>query len=91
MDKEKTFDFDGVTIDYKQLGTISIDELAQAVYADIQSLKDIYNVQYVTAPRLKLPVTNEYGDKLKVRRPGGGRVFRLDTHHYRPACKDYEL
>jgi hypothetical protein len=85
------FEPDGLTISYKELGTISIDELAHALLEDIQALKDIYNVQYVKAPRLKLLVTNEYGEEIKVRRPGGGRIYYMDTHHYRPACKDYDL
>ncbi len=80
-----------VFIDYKELGTISIDELAQALYTDIQALKDIYNVKYVTAPRIKLPITNEYGDQRLIRHPEGHFINRMDTHHYRPACKDYEL
>jgi len=81
-----------IYIDYSQLGTISIDELAQAVYTDVKALKDIYHVNYVTGPRLKIPVTNEYGDEVVVSRPGGGGyVSRMDTHHYRPACKDYDL
>jgi hypothetical protein len=81
----------GLTIDYKLLGTISIDELAHAVWEDLQTLKDIYNIRYVRPTRLKLHVTDEYGDEIKVRRPGGGYVRYLRTHHYRPACKDYEL
>ncbi|MDR6303419.1 hypothetical protein GGQ85_001109 [Nitrobacter vulgaris] len=85
------FDPDGLTISYKELGTISLDELKQAILADLAALKDIYNVQYVNAPRLKIFVTNEYGEKIRVRRPGGGCVYYMDTHHYRPACKDYEL
>lgn len=85
------FDPDGLTISYKELGTISIDEFKQAILADLAALKDIYNVHYLTAPRLKLFVTNEYGEKIRVRRPGGSSVYYMDTHHYRPACKDYEL
>jgi hypothetical protein len=46
------FDPDGLTISYKELGTISIDELAHAVVADILALKEIYNVRYVTVKRL---------------------------------------
>lgn len=85
------FEPQGLTISYKELGTISIDELAHAVLEDIQALKDIYNVQYVKASRMKLLVTNEYGEVIRVCRPGGGRIHFMDTHHYRPACKDYEL
>lgn len=85
------FEPQGLTISYRELGTISIDELAHALLEDIHALKDIYNVRYVKAPRLKFLVTNEYGEQVRVRRPGGGSVFFLDTHHYRPACKDYDL
>jgi hypothetical protein len=92
MEKNKgAFEPSGLTLEYKLLGTISIDELAHAVWEDIQTLKDLYNVRYVKGPRLKLFVTDEYGEQLKVRRPGGGYVYYLHTHHYRPACKDYEL
>ena len=86
-----SFEPHGLLISYKQLGTISIEELAHAIMEDIGALKDIYNVRYVTAPRLKIFVTNEYGEELSVRRLGGGRIYYMDTHHYRPACKDYDL
>lgn len=85
------FEPNGLTIIYRELGTINIDELAHAVWEDIQVLKDIYNVRYVKAPRLKIFVTDEHGDALRVRRPGGGTIHYLYTHHYRPACKDYDL
>lgn len=78
-------------IAYKELGTINIDELAHALIEDIHALKDIYNVRYVKNARLRLCVTNEYGEELKVRRPAGGTIRYMDTHHYRPACKDYGL
>jgi hypothetical protein len=81
----------GLVIEYRELGTISIDELAHAVFEDIQALKEIYNVHYVKGARLRLPITNEYGENLTVTRPSGGRIFRMDTHHFRPACKDYDL
>jgi hypothetical protein len=88
---EQTLEPNGLTISYNELGTISIDELAHAIWEDIQVLKDLYNVQYVKAPRLKLFFTNEYGEAVRLRRPGGGRIHYMDTHHYRPACKDYGL
>jgi len=82
----------GLTINYKELGTISIDELAQAIFADIHALKDGYNVRFVKGARLKLLVTNEYGEEVRVPRiGGGGTIHYMDTHHYRPACKDYDL
>ena len=92
MSKDKgSFEPRGLTIAYKALGTISIDELAHAIVEDIQALKDIYHVSYVKGSRIKLFVTNEYGEEMKVRRPTGGTIHFMDTHHYRPACKDYEL
>jgi hypothetical protein len=92
MEKGKgSFEPKGLTIDYKGLGTISIDELAHAIVADIQALKDIYNIQYVRAPRLRLYATNEYGERVTFRRPAGGTIRYMDTHHFRPSCKDYDL
>jgi hypothetical protein len=81
----------GLTISYNELGVVNIDELAHAILEDIQALKDIYNVRFVNGTRLRLLVTNEYGEELRVIRPSGGRIFYMDTHHYRPACKDYDL
>jgi hypothetical protein len=84
MSKKKgSFDPKGLTVDYQQLGTISVEELAHAIVADLTALKEIYNIHYVSAPRLRLTPTNEYGEEV--------RVFRIDTHHYRPSCIDYEL
>lgn len=90
-DRNKTFELGGLTISYRGLGTISVEEFLHAVAEDIHALKGIYHVCYVTAPRIKLLVTNEYGEPIKVRRPTGGKIVFMDTHHYRPACKDYEL
>jgi len=81
----------GFIVEYRRLGTISIDELKQAIFADLEALKDIYGARYVTAPMLKLFPTNEYGEDCTLRKPGGTPLFRLDTHHYQPACKDYDL
>ena len=92
MSKKKgSFEPRGLTIDYKALGTISIDELAHAIIEDIQALKELYNVRYVKGPRLRLYVTNEYGEPVSVHRPAGGTIQYMDTHHYRPSCKDYDL
>lgn len=89
--KRGSFEPDGLTIDYKALGTISIDELAHALIEDIQALKDIYNIQYVRRPRLRFLPTDEYGGEITVRRPAGGTIRYMDTHHNRPACKDCDL
>ena len=81
-----------VTIDYKNLGTVSLEELKQAIWEDIEMLRDEFGVAYVNSVQLVVPATNEYGDPVKVRRiSNGATVTRLDTHHYRPACLDYKL
>ena len=81
-----------VEIDYKNLGTIAIDELKQAIWEDIQMLKEQFGVSYVTGVKLMVPATNEFGDPLLVKRLStGAPVRRLDTHHYHPACLDYKL
>jgi hypothetical protein len=81
-----------LVIDYRTIGTVSLDELKQAFWEDIEALKDHFGVAYVTNTKLILPVTNEFGDPLLVKRLATGAVVsRLDTHHYRPACIDYKL
>lgn len=85
------FEPHGLTIGYKELGTISIEEMTDALIEDMKALRDIYNVRYVTGSRLRLYVTNEYGESRKVMRPGGGTARYLDTHHFRPSCLDYDL
>ena len=81
----------GIVIDYDVLETISIDEFLHAFIADIKTLKDIHNVRFVTASRLRIYPTDEHGDEVALYRPGGTRVFKLYPAHYRPACKEYEL
>lgn len=81
----------GLLIEYRQLGTVSIDEFRDAIIEDINALKEHYNVQYITGARLRLPVTNEYGDRMEVRYQQGRKVYRIDTHHFRPSCMDYDL
>jgi hypothetical protein len=81
-----------LVIDYRTIGTISLAELQQAFWEDIGALKEHFGVEYVTNTKLILPVTNEFGDPLLVKRLAtGAPVSRLDTHHYRPACLDYKL
>lgn len=87
----KKFKVRGFVIEYRMLGTISIDELKQAIFADLEALKDIYGARYVTAPRIKIFPTNEYGEDCPLFRPDGGHLVRIDTHHFRPSCRDYEL
>jgi hypothetical protein len=83
---------DPVEIDYKSLGTIAIDELKQAIWEDIEALKDQFGVSYVAGVKLVVPATNEFGDPVVVKRLAtGATVKRLDTHHYHPACLDYKL
>ena len=78
-------------IGYEELGTIPIKELRDALIEDMHSIREIYNIQYVTSGRLIIPVTNEYGEAIRVRRPTGGFIDYIDTHHFRPACRDYDL
>lgn len=79
-------------ISYKNLGTIKLDELQQAIWEDIQMLRDEFGVGYVTDVKLMVRATNEYGDPLVVKRLSNGATVRhLDTHHYHPACLDYKL
>lgn len=85
------FEPGGLTVSYKALGTISIDELRDAVVEDMHALRDIYNIRYVKDIRIKIVATNEYGEEVRIRRPGGGPIYYMDTHHYRPSCMDYEL
>src|SRR3546814_814165 len=77
--------------DYQSIGTVSIKEFGDAFMEDIHALEDLYNIHFVTGSRLYLPVTNEYGDPMRVIHPDGRRVDRIDTHHYRPACLDYDM
>ena len=85
------FEPQGLLIAYKELGTIHIDEFAQAIMTDLHVLKENYHVQFVRTARLKLTITDEYGDELTLHRPTGGVMHFMHTAHYRPACKDYEL
>ena len=81
-----------VEIDYKPLGTISLEELKQAIWDDIEALREEFGVSFVKNVQLIVPATNEYGDPVQVRRlSNGAKVNHLDTHHYRPACLDYKL
>lgn len=81
-----------VEIDYNNLGTIALDELKQALWDDIEALKDQFGVSFVKGVKLTVPATNEFGDPVVVKRLStGATVKRLDTHHYHPACLDYKL
>jgi hypothetical protein len=74
---------DPVEIDYKSLGTIAIDELKQAIWEDIEALKEQFGVSYATGVKLVVPATNEFGDPVVIKRLAtGATVKRLDTHHY---------
>lgn len=85
------FEPEGLTIAYNILGTISIEELAHALVADIFILRDLHNIRFVRAKSLRISVTDEHGTELRVRRRGGGALHYMNTYHHRPACKDYDL
>ena len=63
---------DPVEIDYKSLGTIAIDELKQAIWEDIEALKDQFGVSYVTGVKLVATATNEFGDPVVIKRRNVG-------------------
>ncbi len=81
----------GLTVEYKVLGTITLDELFQAIRSDFQALKDLHDVQFVTGAKLRLPVTDGYGQRIQVRRGNGAPMHMMHTYHHKPACKDHEL
>lgn len=87
----RSFEPQGLTVAYNKLGTITVEELKHALIEDLNTLQDVYNVQFVRISRIKFYPTDEYGREIRVRRPGGGRVHLLDTHHLKPMCKDYDL
>lgn len=86
----KKFRDNALVIEYRGLGTISVEELAHALIEDLQCIKEEFNVRFCTNVRLRIPVTNEYGEPLKPRRECGTRVSRIDSFHYRPMCMDYD-
>ena len=74
------------------MGMMTIDELKQALWTDLQILKEEHHVKYVTAPKLKLEPTDECGERITLRgRSDGKSLYRMHTHHYRPACMDYDF
>ena len=76
----------------RTIGTIPLDELKQAIWEDIEALREEFGVSFVTGVKLVVPATNEFGDPLLMKRLStGAPVKRLDTHHYHPACLDYKL
>lgn len=88
---KEAFNQGTLTIGYRKLGTISIDELAHAIFEDIQCLKDLYKITFIQGGHLRICATNEYGEPVRLQRPEGGSVKYIDTLHYRPACRDYKL
>lgn len=81
----------GILVEYKELGTISMDELIQAIITDIHVLRDDFNAKFTTGVRLILPVTNEYGELIDLKKSNGQKISKFDTNHYRPSCLDYDM
>jgi hypothetical protein len=80
-----------LTVDYTRLGTISLDEFRQAILTDLHVLEDVHGVESITAPLLRIKVTDDYGEPHPVRSLGDGKpIYRMHTRHFRPACWDYE-
>lgn len=80
-----------ILIEYRGLGTVSMEELAHALIADLHAIRDEFNVKFCSNVRLRIPVTNEYGEPLVPRRDCGTQVSKIDSFHYRPFCLDYDL
>ena len=79
-----------LTIDYRLLGTISLAEFRQALLTDLAILEDDFHIQYMTGPRLHVPITDELGHGIAFSALTDRQRTWIETHHYRPACKDYE-
>ncbi len=92
MDKQKgTYKPPYLTVDYSLLGIMTLDEFKQALWTDLNVLKDAHNVKFVKAPTLRLEFTNEYGERAILKGLGDGKpIYRMHTRHYRPACLDYD-
>ena len=81
-----------VQIDYERLGTLSQRELIDALIDDLHMIEEDYGVKFFADAKLILWGSNEWGDPRHfIRAGGGGRMKRLDSTHYRPACMDYDL
>jgi len=80
-----------LTVDYTRLGTISLNEWRQAILTDLHVLEDLHDVQYITAPLLRIQVSDAFGEPLPVRNLGDGKpIYRMHTRHFRPSCMDYD-
>ncbi len=84
------FNSNALIIEYRNLGTISMRELANAIVADLVAIREEFGIQYAKNVRLTVPATNEYGEPIKPRRASGASVEKIDTFHYRPSVLDYE-
>ena len=90
--KNNSNDKPGLTIDYSRIGVMTIEEFKQALWTDIQILKDEHNVKYITKPKLKLGLTDAFGECTPLRgRYDSKPIYRLHTQYNRPACWDYDL
>ena len=84
-------EFMRMVIKYDHLGTVSLDELRQAILTDFECLKDQLNVRFVKEAVLRFSVTDEYGNVRPASRRSGRGVELMDTNYNRPVCKDFEL
>lgn len=81
-----------LTVDYSLMGIMTLDELKQAIWTDLEVLKETYNVKYIKAPMLKLNLTDQFGEAAPLKSLKDGRpIYRMHTRHFRPACQDYDL
>ncbi|MCB9959679.1 MAG: hypothetical protein H6843_13870 [Rhodospirillaceae bacterium] len=73
MSKKKAARPDYLTIDYGTLGVMTIDEFRQALWTDLAVLRDLHNVRYVSAPKLKVHISDRFGDRGPLRRLEDGK------------------
>mgnify|MGYP006283851959 CR=1 FL=1 len=91
MRERLTSAFERMMLEYRALGTVTLDELRQAIFTDFECLKDEHNVRYVKEAVVRFAVTDEYGQSRTVKRKDGSKLQRMETNYHRPVCKDFEL
>lgn len=91
MKERLTSAFERVMFEYHRLGTVSLDELRQAIFTDFEVLKDEQNVRFVKEATVRFAVTDEHGQTRPLKKRDGKKVQRQETHYHKPVCKDFEL
>ena len=61
-----------LVIGYEKIGTIPLDQWKQAIWDDIEALRNEFGISYVTNSKLIVAATNEFGDPLVIKRLSTG-------------------